>query len=136
MKKTLFLMTHLGSGWQNTVNILNSDPRIEISMTGLQYHHPDDIDFLTRQPHKSSNSVAIWGDVILHNHNFTCQSLFNDSYFVFLNSEFDINHSEWKGYTDSEIYYRMRLFGMNQYFRRAVKSIWNPKIGDFVEFFK
>jgi len=128
MKKTLFLMTHPGSGWQNLVNILNSDPRIEISMTGLEYHHPDDIDYLTRQPHKSSNSVAIWGDVLLHNQNFTCQSLFNHSYFIFLQSEFDVNHPDWKSYTDAFSYYRLRLSGMNQYFRRASKTMWNPVV--------
>lgn len=135
MKKTLFLMTHPGSGWKKLVDVLNSDPRIDVSITGLEYHHPDDMDHLTRQPHKTANSAAIWGDVLFHNHQFTCQSFFNHSYFVFLDAGFDASHPEWKSYTDADHYYRLRLSGMSQYFHRAAKSIWNPVPGDLLTFF-
>ena len=135
MKKTLFLMTHPGSGWQKLVDVLNSDPRIEITVTGLEYHHPDDTDYLTRQTHKTRNSAAIWGDVLLHNHQFTCQSLLDHSYFIFLNSGFDASHPEWKAFTDADHYYRLRLSGMSQYFHRATKAIWNPVPGDLPTFF-
>ena len=112
MKKTLFLMSHPGSDWQNLVKELNLDPRIEISMSGFEHHHIFDVDYLTKQPHKSNNSLSIWGDVILHNHQFTCQS-----------------------YSDAENYYKIRLYGMRSYYRRAQKALWNPVFEDVTKFF-
>lgn len=135
MKKTLFVMTHPGSGWQELVKTLNSDNRIDVFTTDTVYHHPDDFNYLTKQIHKTSNSASIWGDVILHNHNFTCQNYFNHSYFIFWHSEFNHKHQEWKAYTNAEAYYRLRVAGMIQYFHRATKSLWNPVPGDLLTFF-
>ncbi len=134
-KKTLFLMTHPGSGWQQFVEQLNADPRIEISISDFEYHHPDDVELLVKQPHKTCNSRSIWGDVLLHNQQFTCQSLLNQSYFIFWSSDFDPKHPEWQAYSYAEIYYRLRLSGMNQYFHRATKALWNPAPGDLPTFF-
>lgn len=135
MKKTLFLMSHPGSDWQNLVKELNLDPRIEISMSGFEHHHIFDVDYLTKQPHKSNNSLSIWGDVILHNHQFTCQSLFKHSYFIFLDSGFKECHNDWKSYSDAENYYKIRLYGMRSYYRRAQKALWNPAFEDINKFF-
>lgn len=135
MKKTLFLMTHPGSGWQKLAEALNKDPRIEIALNNLEYHHFNDVDYLTQQPHKSDNSLSIWGDVILHNHIFTCRTLLKSSYFIFWHSDFDPTHPEWSGYTDAETYYRLRVSGMIQYSRMAAKTIWNPVLGDLPFFF-
>ena len=135
MKKTLFLMTHPGSGWQKLFSDLNSYSNIEVFDTNESYRHPDDFGYLTRKIHKNSNSASIWGDVILHNHKFTSQSYFNHSYFIFWHSSFDPKHTEWKAYTNAEAYYRLRVAGMIQYFHRATKSLWNPVPGDLPPFF-
>lgn len=135
MKKTLFVMTHPGSKWKDLVADLHLIQRIEVYQTGFSYNHPDDADFLTRQPHRMSNSASIWGDVLFHNHAFTCASLLSHSYFIFLDSGFDSCHPEWLSYTDAKIYYRLRVSGMIQYFHRATKSIWNPSYGDLLTFF-
>jgi hypothetical protein len=128
-------MTHPGSGWQTVFSELNLNPRIEIFTTDNDYNHPDDVNQLTKEIHKSSNSSSIWGDVILHNHKFTCQNYFKHSYFIFWYSEFDPKHAEWKAYTNAYPYYRLRTAGMIQYFHKATKSLWNPAPGDLLTFF-
>ena len=135
LKKILFLMTHPGSTHQHIVDSLNSDPRIEIFQLDQEYHHPDDLKLLVKNPHKSSNSRSIWGDVLLHNHQFTCQSLLTNCHFIFWDSGFDKDHPEWKAYSDALIYYRLRRSGMIQYFHRATKKLWNPAPGDLPTFF-
>lgn len=136
MKKTLFVMTHPGSGWQKFVDVVNTDSRIEVYQTGYEYTHPDDLEHLLRHPHKLSNRMAIWGDVLLHNQSFTCRSLCPHSYFLFWSSGFDAQHPEWTPFgVYAETYYRLRLSGMTQYFHRAAKALWNPAPGDLPAFF-
>ena len=128
-------MSHPGSGWQNLVDQLNSFNNIEIESMGFEYHYFDDTNQLVSRPHKTSNSLSIWGDVILHNHQFTCETLLNQSYFIFWDNK-NFDSDEWSGYVDTESYYRLRLFGMKRYYEMAQRSLWNPSYDDLVTFFK
>jgi hypothetical protein len=117
MKQTLFIMTHLESGWEKLVEILNEHPSIECFSTGYSYHHPKDLDFLTSRVHKRDNSAAIWADVILHNKDFTCKALCECCKFIYWDCPSDID----------PVIYRYRLGGMMEYYRRT-GGLWNPSL--------
>jgi hypothetical protein len=70
MKNTLFLMTHLASGWEKLSTVLEECPNINVFQTGASYGHPDDVSVLHTQIHRKNCSTAIWCDVIFHNKDF------------------------------------------------------------------
>lgn len=126
MKNFLFVMTHPGSGWQALSDTLNQLPHVEVFNTGFDYHHPDDLRMLTRNVHKRDNSVAVWGDILLHNQNFTCEALCDCCQFIYWSAPFDPNHPEWKPYgVYASTYYQYRLAGLVEYHRKT-GGLWNP----------
>lgn len=128
MKKTLFIMTHLGSDWQNLVKYLLKSPNFDFFQTNHAYKHPEDLEVLTNHIHRRNNASAIWGDVILHNQNFTCLSLCKHCRFVYWIKPFNPDHEELN-MCDPKSYYEYRLSGLYGYFRRT-KSIVNPPLDD------
>lgn len=131
IRKTLFIMTHLGSGWERLVQKLECDPRIHVFNTGRGYHHPDDVRSLTSQIHRRDNAAAIWADVILHNKDFTMRRLSKHYNFIFWSREYEhalpdlLTHF---GEEQAESYYMYRLDGMKQYWLRRQGSLWNPSL--------
>jgi hypothetical protein len=133
MKKVLFVMTHPGSNWERLAQALNELPCVEAFCTGWQYRHPDDLEALTRQPHKRKNSTAIWADVLLHNQDFACQALFGTCDFIFWHQPFDPDHKDWVSYGKyAKIYYDHRTEGMRQYSLRCATVRWNPPFQDLI----
>lgn len=135
MKKCLFIMTHLGSGWKKLVEYLKKDPRFDFFQTGHRYRHPEDLGVLTSNPHRRDNSAAIWGDIIFYNEDFTCRDLCRCCYFVFWDHKPDFSDPEFADIFNPRAYYRYRLSGMNGYYVRtkgyaAPVSIWNPDLED------
>jgi hypothetical protein len=124
VKQVLFIMTHLGSGWEALSDALASHPRIDCFHTGMAYDHYDRIEQLVSNSHKDSRSNSLWADIILHNHSFTCKPLINISKFVYLLREPRESLAEIiaTGKYDMEMasrYYRYRLRGLCEYALRS-----------------
>lgn len=133
MKKVLFIMTHLGSGWELLVDKLQENARVHVFNTSRSYHHPDDVRFLTNEIHRQDNSAAIWADVLFFNENFTMKRLAKDYRFIFWSCPFESVVEQlvvkYKYSEDAaESYYNFRLAGMSQYYRRVPGCLWNPDL--------
>jgi hypothetical protein len=133
MNNSLFIMTHLGSGWEKLSVLLEQCPRIEVFQTGFSYKHPDDVSNLTSQIHRRKSSAAIWADVIFHNKDFVMKRLCNYYKFIFWSSSFEDCVDELiskHGYNknNAENYWRFRIEGMKQYHKRTQNSLWNPSL--------
>ena len=76
MKKIVLVISHLASGSTALCQILDKNPRIQWCRADLIYNHPDILESLTSQPHKLSNSAAIWLDDVLYNFSFSHKSLY------------------------------------------------------------
>jgi len=122
-KNSLFIMTHLGSGWESLVEKLKEDQRFDFFKTDFYYHHPEDLEILTNNDHKRENSASIWCDVILHNKDFTCRALRKSCKFVYWTSPFNANIALPK----PEDYYLNRLSGMKWYHKKT-GGLWNPSL--------
>lgn len=132
MKQTLFIMTHLGSGWEKLAEALERDKRFHVFNTGGSYHHPDDVLKLTNQIHRKDNSAAVYADVIFHNKDFTMKRLMDHYKMIFWSNDFNDCRDELTlkhgyGSDQAELYHAHRLEGMRQYWRRC-QSVWNPEL--------
>lgn len=136
VKKTLFIMTHLGSKWELLTRYLEQDARFQVFQTGASYAHPEDVQhFLTNQPHRKNNAAAVWVDVIFHNKDFTMKSLCKYYKFIFwscpLENCDEELHREFGA--RSVDYWNYRMDGLRIYHQKVPESLWNPVLeGDVV----
>lgn len=133
MKNTLFLMTHLASGWESLAAKLEECPSIHVFQTNLSYHHPDDIIALKKNSHKRKNSTSIWADVIFHNKDFTMKRLCNYYNFIFWSCDLEDCLEELiqkNNYSKEQAknYWNYRNEGLRQYYKRCRNSLWNPEL--------
>ena len=134
MKRTLFIMTHIGSNWENLVNVIEKNVRFQCFNTGISYKHPEDVNGLTSLLHRCENAASVWCDVILHNKDFAMKNLCQHYKFIYWvrsrqESIDDLIFKYRYGPEQAENYYDYRLSGLGQYFRRCPKSIYNPDLG-------
>ncbi len=106
-------MSHPDSGWEEFAAILNDHPNIMCCCTGVSYHHPDDLSQLTSRIHKKDNALAVWADVVLYNHNFTCRALAACCKYIY-----------WCQSTTG-----FRYVGLKQWHRRT-GGLWNPSLSE------
>ncbi len=84
MKRTLFLTTHLGSGFQHLSEVLDINPRIQMFNTDYSYSNLKDLDILFLKKHKCTNVSAIYGDTLLLNNSLSSDHLLKWCKFVYL----------------------------------------------------
>ena len=84
MKKVAFVISHLGSGSEELVRILNENPRVVIHSTNTNYIHPDTLGHLFERGHKLDNAAAVYGDHLLHNASFASKALYEICKFIYL----------------------------------------------------
>lgn len=84
MKKVCFIVSHLGSGSADLVDILNSNPRCHIQSSQTKYSSPEDLEWLFASPHKCRDSSAVYGDHLLFNTSLSCKSLYESCIFIYL----------------------------------------------------
>lgn len=133
MKNTLFIMTHLGSGWEKLAATLEECPYLQVYKTGNSYRHPEDVKILNSQAHKWVGSASKYADVIFHNKDFSMKRLCNYYEFIFWScpledciDELITNHKYGKN--QAEDYWNFRIEGMRQYYLRSPGSLWNPNL--------
>lgn len=132
-KKYLFLMTHIGSGWEKLVSKLELDTRIQVYQTDTTYSHPSNLSFLKSQIHKSNNSASIRCDVLFHNKNFTMKRLCDYYKFIFWTDTFESSLPDLLKHYDlrtAELYWSYRMSGLREYHLRCKNSLWNPSLDD------
>lgn len=83
MKNILFIVSHLGSGYESLIYSLNKNERIDIKSLQLSYTHPEVLDYLYEKGHKLDNSASFYGDLILFNKNFSCKAFYSFAKFIF-----------------------------------------------------
>ena len=116
MKKVAFIISHMGSGSDYLVDILNNNPRCAFFTSPTRYEHPDSLQWIFKYHKLNSYSGAIYGDHLLFNHSFCCKSLYNCCKFIYIirparQSLNEIFANVKKGYNKNSMvnYYRYRL---------------------------
>lgn len=138
-KPTIFIMTHLASGWEKLVEAIHRNPRVEIFNTGVSYSHPEHVWALRAKPHRFGGAAAVWGDVILHNKDFAMRRLCQHYHMIFWCGPYeetvnDLVKSHGYKKEQAELYCWNRSEGMAQYWRRkrdlGQNPLWNPNLED------
>lgn len=84
MKKVCFVVSHLGSGSSDLVEILNGNPRCSIEESSARYESPLDLERLFLKPHKCRDSSAVYGDHLLFNASLSCRGLYERCKFIYV----------------------------------------------------
>jgi hypothetical protein len=129
MKKLLFLMTHLGSKWEDLAMILKTSLKIDDSRSDCVFYHLDDLRKINEKPHKNDNANAIWLVPILHNiqiNRMMILALRNAHKFIFFANHMNLEEIMKNGYTrqNAEAYFHSRLNGMNSYHKLIPNAPW------------
>ena len=127
MKRIVFVVSHVGAGAETFITqVLNENPRLDILMTGRSYEHPSDLDALFVYPHKLNNTAAIYGDLLLHNINFSCPSLHKICKFIYIIREAkpSLNENLMHPRKYQEAYYRFRLRRMYEMARNTPGAVF------------
>lgn len=84
VKKVCFVVSHLGSGSSDLVDILNDNPRCDIQSSPISYCGPHDLERLFSRPHKCRDSSAVYGDHLLFNTSLSCRNLYDICSFIYV----------------------------------------------------
>lgn len=84
MKKVCFVVSHVGSGSSDLVNIMNGNPRCMINSSPVKYSGPEDLRWLFSVPHKCRDNSAIYGDHLLFNSSLSCKNLYDKCKFIYV----------------------------------------------------
>lgn len=146
MKNIIFIVSHFCSRSFELISFLNKNPRIEIQTSGLSYDHPSVLEHLFNKGHKLDNAAAIYGDHILHNHNFSSKAFYNFSKFIYVIRSAKSSLKEFmyekKDYSAVEAgkYYAFRLRRMYEMAKNTPGSVFltydnisNNKGADLIE---
>ncbi len=114
MKKVCFIVSHLGSGSNHLVDILNKNPRCDIQNSSVTYKSPEDLNWLFSKPHKCRDRSAVYGDHILFNQSFSCKNIYEICKFIYIirsarNSLNEISKNSSLKDEFAANYYRFRL---------------------------
>ncbi len=128
MKKTLFIVSHLGSDSNKFCETLNQHPKIDIKNFFLTYSTSESLLDLHLQKHKLDNTSAIYGDQIVFNKDFSSDSLYSLCKFIyFVREPFaslsflikEANYTELSAYR----YYSYRLRRIYEMCKRTPEAI-------------
>jgi len=85
MKRTLFLASHFGSGYEFLYEILNSHPVIQGFQVHQAFDHPSQIlDFVAQAKHKNDTTLAVYMTPILSNFSISHKKICEMGKFVYL----------------------------------------------------
>lgn len=121
MKRILFIVSHIGSGTDKLVEILNSNPRVEIYETGFTYQHPIELNALIEMPHKNHTVAAIYGDHFLFNSNILSKSFYDICKFLYVirEAKSSINLNTYHPLKQIVPYYRFRIRRIYEMIRKT-----------------
>lgn len=111
MKRILFVVSHIGSGSNKLIQVLNQNPRVQIFITNTIYEHPKDLYNLLQFQHKTDDNSAIYGDHLLFNSNLVSKSFYDICKFIYIirEAKASLNLNTYHPKNKAESYYRFRL---------------------------
>jgi len=131
MKKVCFIVSHLGSGSDDLVRIINDNPACTIYNSQNRYDSPESLNWMFSSPHKRRDNSAIYGDHLLYNPSMSHKSFFNFCKFIYvirparpsLNS---IISTQGKIYSENYAanYYRFRLRRICEMARKTPRALF------------
>ena len=84
MHNILLVASHLFSGSDTLLKILNENKRIDLTENLLSYDHPSTLEHLFDNGHKLDNTSAIYGGQIIFNKDFSCKAFYSFTKFIYL----------------------------------------------------
>lgn len=128
-----FIVSHLGSGSGDLIEILNKNPKCVIQSSNFQYENPLDLNWLFKVGHKCRDSSAIYGDHLLFNISLTSKKFYEFCKFIYVirpprSSLNSFVRQANLGAEESSRYYRFRLRRMCEMAKRtpgAVLATWD-----------
>lgn len=128
MKKTLFVVSHFGSGSDKLIHCLNDNPRVQTFDTQITYNHPSSLNVLHSHTHKLDNSSAIYGEHLLENVYFSCKNLFSYCKFIYVVREPKLSISQIMAQNTYSLptacnYYCFRLRRICEMARQTPKAV-------------
>lgn len=130
MKKVCFVVSHLGSGSNDLVDVLNGNPRCEIHNSSVRYSSPEDLEWLFAHPHKCRDSSAVYGDHLLFNSSLSCKVLYDFCRFIYVIRPARASLNETSTIADSSLdgrfaarYYSFRLRRICEMARKTPHSL-------------
>lgn len=116
MKKVCFIVSHLGSGSLDLLDILNKNPKCSFENSLVEYDSPIVLDWLFNKKHKTRNASAIYGDHLVYNMSISCKTLYEICKFIYVirparSSLNEIMATKGSTYTEKTAtnYYKFRL---------------------------
>ena len=130
MKKVCFVVSHLGSGSLDLVDILNRNPQCQVQCSSVQYESPESLNWLLNSSHKCRDSSAIYGDHLVYNMSISCRNLYDFCKFIYvirparatLNEIMTLQDTKYSERAAAD-YYRFRLRRMCEMARRTRDSV-------------
>jgi hypothetical protein len=131
MKKVCFIVSHLGSGSIDLLDILNKNPKCMIHDSKFSYKSPEDLNWLFYSDHRCRDSSAIYGDHLLFNTSFSCKKLYEYCKFIYVirppratlneinilkNPKYQPNHAS--------LYYKYRLRRICEMAKRTEEAVF------------
>jgi hypothetical protein len=128
MKRVCFVVSHLGSGSSDLVEVLNGNPRCEIYDSGTQYDNPAAMEWMFNKGHKCRDSSAVYGDHLLFNTSMSHKSFYGFCKFIYVIRPARASLNEivaLRKYTQENAakYYRFRLRRMCEMAKRSPDSV-------------
>ena len=131
MKKVCFIVSHLGSGSIDLVDILNKNQKCVIYNSDSKYETPEDLNWMFARGHKCRDSSAIYGDHLLYNMSFSCRKLYEFCKFIYvmrparatLNEIITLSYPRYEPEYAAR-YYRYRLRRMCEMAKRTPDSVF------------
>jgi hypothetical protein len=84
MKKVCFIVSHIGSGSVDLIDMLNNNSRCDIKKSSVRYSGPEDLEWLFAASHKCRDSSAVYGDHLLFNTSLSCRNLYESCTFIYV----------------------------------------------------
>ena len=84
MKKVCFIVSHLGSGSLDLIDILNKNQKCLFENSLVEYDNPLILEWLFNKKHKTRNVSAIYGDHLVYNMSFSCKKLYELCKFIYV----------------------------------------------------
>lgn len=122
LRKVVFVASHLYSGSEEVINVLNNHPRVDIKQTNTRYMNFDDWKNLVDGPHKSPSVAAIYGDHLLHNVQLGSKWFYKVSKFIYVFHSPIFSVNQMLGKWDETMALNYYSFRLRRMFEMARKT--------------
>lgn len=129
MKNVCFIVSHLGSGSDDLVNILNKNPQCSIIQSEINYKNYLSLYKMFDIDHPCRNASAIYGDHILYNMSISSKCFYDFCKFIYVVREpraslnYIVDNFRYSP-ENAKKYYCFRLRRIYEMFKKTKNSIF------------